>query len=391
MRFRRSIRLGGRIRSCLSGRRRGCTRFWKRRRRIKSAAAGSNEQKIGDYYASCMDTKAIDANGYKPIDAYLQKIAAMHDGASLLETTARLQEQGTGVLFAYGSDQDFADSTQVIGEVRQGGLGLPDRDYYTRDDEKSKEIRKQYVEHMTKMFVLMGDAKEKAAAEAQTVLNIETSLAKASLNNVELRDPQKNYHMMPLADAQKLTPKWNWDAYFRAIGSPQIAKMNVAQPEFLKAMDGLLTSVPMEDWKTYYRWQLIHRSARLLSDPFVKENFDFEGRVLQGTKEMRVRWRRCSAAVDDGLPRGAGADICGEIFSAGGEGARAGDGAQLTGRVARRFEGAGVDEPGDAEGGRRKAPGVCAEDRISGQVARLFEAEDRSRVVCGECVSLDGV
>ena len=270
------------------------------------AAAGSNEQKVGDYYASCMDTKAIDANGYKPIDAYLQKIAAMHDGASLLETTARLQEVGTGVLFAYGSDQDFADSTQVIGEVRQGGLGLPDRDYYTRDDEKSKEIRKQYIEHMTKMFVLMGDAKEKAAAEAQTVLNIETSLAKASLNNVALRDPQKNYHMMPLADAQKLTPKWNWDAYFRAIGSPQIAKMNVAQPEFLKAMDGLLTSVPMEDWKTYYRWQLIHRSARLLSDPFVKENFDFEGRVLQGTTEMRVRWRRCSAAVDDGLPEALG-------------------------------------------------------------------------------------
>jgi putative endopeptidase len=271
-----------------------------------AAAAGSNEQKVGDYYASCMDTKAIDANGYKPIDAYLQKIAAMHDGASLLETTARLQEQGTGVLFAYGSDQDFADSTQVIGEVRQGGLGLPDRDYYTRDDEKSKEIRKQYIEHMTKMFVLMGDAKEKAAGEAQTVLGIETSLAKASLNNVDLRDPQKNYHMMPLADAQKLTPKWNWDAYLRAIGSPQIAKINVAQPEFLKAMDGLLSSVPMEDWKTYYRWQLIHRSARLLSDPFVKENFDFEGRVLQGTTEMRVRWRRCSAAVDDGLPEALG-------------------------------------------------------------------------------------
>jgi putative endopeptidase len=270
------------------------------------AAAGSNEQKVGDYYASCIDTKAIDAKGVQPLDAYLQKIAAMHDGASMMETTARLQEVGTGVLFAYGSDQDFADSTQVIGEVRQGGIGLPDRDYYTRDDEKSKEIRKQYIEHMTKMFVLMGDAKEKAATEAQTVMGIETSLAKASLNNVDLRDPQKNYHMMPLADAQKLTPKWNWDAYFRAVGSPQIAKMNVAQPEFLKAMDGLLTSVSMEDWKTYYRWQLIHRSARLLSDPLVKENFDFEGRVLQGTTEMRVRWRRCSAAVDDGLPEALG-------------------------------------------------------------------------------------
>ena len=272
----------------------------------KSAAPGSNEQKTGDYYASCMDTKAIEAKGLKPLDPYLQQIAAIHDNASLLETGARLQAQGTGVLFAYGSDQDFADSAQVIGEVRQGGLGLPDRDYYTRDDEKSKEVRKQYVEHMTKMFVLMGDGKEKAAKQAETVLGIETSLAKASLDNVALRDPQKNYHMMPVADAQKLTPHWNWDAYFRAIGSPQISKMNVAQPEFLKAMDGMLTSVPVEDWKTYYRWQLIHRSARLLSEPFVNENFDFNGRILEGTKELRVRWRRCSAAVDDGLGEALG-------------------------------------------------------------------------------------
>ena len=272
----------------------------------KSAAAGSNEQKVGDYYASCMDTKVIEQKGLKPLDAYLQEIAAIHDGASLLETGARLQAQGTGVLFAYGSDQDFADSTQVIGEVRQGGLGLPDRDYYTRDDDKSKEVRKQYVEHMTKMFVLMGDAKEKAAKEAETVLAIETSLAKASLNNVDLRDPQKSYHMMALADAQKLTPHWNWNAYFRAIGSVQISKINVAQPEFFKAMDGMLTTVPVEDWKTYYRWQLIHRSARLLSEPFVNENFDFEGRVLQGTTEIRVRWRRCSAAVDAGLGEALG-------------------------------------------------------------------------------------
>jgi putative endopeptidase len=272
----------------------------------KSAAAGSNEQKIGDYYATCMDTKAIDEKGLKPLDADLQRIDAMHDAASLLETGARLQAQGVGVLFQYGSDQDFADSSQVIGEVRQGGLGLPDRDYYTRDDEKSKELRKQYVEHMTKMFALMGDAKEKAGARAQTVLGIETSLAKASLNNVDLRDPQKNYHKMSVADAQKLTPHWAWDAYFAAIGGPKLSDMNVAQPEFFKAMDALLASVPMGDWKTYYRWQLIHRSARLLSDPFVKENFDFVGRALEGTTELRVRWRRCTATVDDGLGEALG-------------------------------------------------------------------------------------
>jgi len=167
-------------------------------------------------------------------------------------------------------------------------------------------VRKQYVEHMTKMFVLMGDGKEKAAKQAETVLGIETSLAKASLNNVDLRDPQKNYHKMSVADAQKLTPHWNWDAYFAAIGSAKLSDMNVSQPEFFKAMDGLLASVPLEDWKTYYRWQLIHRSARLLSDPFVQENFNFTGRVLEGTTEMRVRWRRCSATVDDGLGEALG-------------------------------------------------------------------------------------
>ena len=154
-----------------------------------SAAPGSNEQKVGDFYASCMDTKEIDAQGLKPIGSELASIDAIHDTAGLLHTGARLQTQGVSVLFTFGSDQDFKDSSKVIGEATQGGLGLPDRDYYTRDDDDSKKLRERYVEHITKLFTLAGDGPEKAGTEAKSILGIETSLAKSSMTNVERRDP----------------------------------------------------------------------------------------------------------------------------------------------------------------------------------------------------------
>jgi predicted metalloendopeptidase len=271
-----------------------------------SAAAGSNEQKIGDFYASCMDTKAIDAEGVKPISGELASIEAIHDTASLIDTGGHLQTKGVGVLFNYGSDQDFRDSSKVIGEANQGGLTLPDRDYYTRDDDDSKKLRQQFVEHMTKMFVLTGDSQEKAAAQANTILTIETSLAKGSMTNVERRDPEKIYHKMSLADAQALTPHLSWDNYFQAVGSPKLTEINISQPDFFKALDGLLTSVSLTDWKTYYRWQLINRSAALLSDPFVQENFAFNGRILTGSKEIRPRWKRCTSATDQQLGEALG-------------------------------------------------------------------------------------
>ena len=274
-----------------------------------AAAAGSNEQKIGDYYATCMDTKAIEGQGLKPLADDLGKIEAIHDTASLVDTGAHLQGEGVGVLFAFGSDQDFKDSSKVIGEANQGGLGLPDRDYYTRDDDDSKKLRQQYVEHIAKLLTLMGDAPEKSAQEGKAVLALETSLAKASLNNVDLRDPQKVYHKMSVADAQALTPHLSWDAYFHAAGAPKLKEINIGEPDFFKALDGMLTSVPLADWKTYYRWQLIDRSARLLSDNFVQENFNFNGRILTGTKEIRARWRRCSAATDQQL-----GEVLGQVY-----------------------------------------------------------------------------
>jgi putative endopeptidase len=271
-----------------------------------SASAGSNEQKIGDFYASCMDTKDIDAQGLKPISADLGAIEAIHDTASLIDTGARLQARGVGVLFNFGSDQDFKDSTKVIGEAVQGGLTLPDRDYYTKDDEESKKLRQQFVEHITKTLVLAGDSQEKAAAQASTILGIETSLAKASMTNVERRDPEKIYHKMSVADAQALTPHLSWDAYFAALGSPKLMEINLAQPDFFKALDGLLASVPLADWKTYYRWQLINHAAGLVSEPFVQENFAFNGRILTGAKEIRPRWKRCTTATDQQLGEALG-------------------------------------------------------------------------------------
>jgi putative endopeptidase len=271
-----------------------------------SAAPGSNEQKVGDFYATCMDTKEIDAQGLQPIAAELASIAAIHDTAGLLNTGARLQTQGVGVLFAFGSDQDFQDSSKVIGEANQGGLGLPDRDYYTRDDDDSKKLREQYLQHIAKLFTLTGETQEKADAEAKIILGIETSLAKASMTNVDRRDPQKVYHKMSVADAQTLTPHLSWDAYFQAVGGPKLAEINIGQPDFFKALDGMLASVPLADWKTYYRWHLLDRSAVLLSDPFVQENFAFNGRILTGSKEIRPRWKRCTSAVDQQIGEALG-------------------------------------------------------------------------------------
>lgn len=274
--------------------------------RNTSAISGSNEQKIGDFFASCMDTKEIGAQGLKPLADELAKIDAIRDTNGLITAAAHLQTEGVGVLFNFGSDQDFKDSSKVIGEANQGGLGLPDRDYYTRDDEESKKLRDAYLTHVGKLLALAGDTPDKATAGAKAVLQIETSLAQASMTNVERRDPEKIYHKMSVADAQALTPHLSWTAYFQAVGGPALSEINIGQPDFFKALDGLLAGVSLPDWKTYYRWHLLHRSAGLLSEPFVQENFAFNGRILTGSKEIRPRWKRCTSATDQQLGEALG-------------------------------------------------------------------------------------
>jgi putative endopeptidase len=272
----------------------------------KSAAPGSNRQKIGDFYGSCMDESAVEAAGVTPLDPELQRISQISDEAGLQAEIARLQHYNMDVLFGFGSIQDFKDSTHVIAGVNQGGLSLPDRQYYLDEDDHSKQLRAGYIQHVTNMFKLMDDDDAKAASEAKVVMDIETALAKASTKREDLRDPEKNYHKMHVAQLSDLTPHFAWAEFFKEVKSPGISFVDVAQPDFLKEVDSALASIPLDQWKIYLRWHLIHETAPALSKKFVDENFDFYGRQLSGTKEILPRWRRCVEATDDQLGEALG-------------------------------------------------------------------------------------
>ncbi len=281
-----------------------------------NAPSGSNEQKIGDFYSSCMDTAAIEAAGLKPIAGDLSAIDAINDRKALDALIAKLQQQGAGVLFRFSSGQDIKDSTRVIAQASQGGLGMPDRDYYFRDDDKSKQLRADYEQHVARMFTLAGDPPDKAASESKIVMSIETALAKASRTRVELRDPEKNYNPMPVADLKTVTPDWPWQAYLREIGAPPVENVNIRQPEFFKAMNSELSSVPLSDWKIYLRWHVLHANAPALPESFVQENFDFYDRKLSGTKEILPRWKRCVQSTDRNLGEALGQAYVEKYFPA---------------------------------------------------------------------------
>jgi putative endopeptidase len=268
---------------------------------IAKAVAGSEEQKLGDFYASCMDEKQIEDAGAEPLDAEFKSIDAIHDIPSLEAEVARLHTEGVNALFDFGSTQDKKKSSEVIGGARQGGLGMPDRDYYTKTDEKSKGLRAKYLEHVTKMFELLGDDPSKAAAETNVVMAIETRLAQASMTRVERRDPDKTYHRMDRTQLQALTPGFAWEQYFHEVGFSDIPTVDVGQPDFFGELNRDLTAVSLDDWKTYLRWHLVDAAAPSLSSKFVEENFDFKGRTLQGTKEILPRWKRCVASTDHRL------------------------------------------------------------------------------------------
>jgi putative endopeptidase len=270
------------------------------------ATPGSNEQKIGDFYASCMDTAAIDAAGTKPIDAEMASIAAIKNEADLQAEAAKLHKEGVGVLFGFRANQDAKDSTQVVGAAWQGGLGLPEREYYLKQDDKSKQLRDAYVKHVAKMFALLGDSADVAATEATTVLGIETSLANASMKNTDLRDPNKTYHRMKMAELKEMTPDFSWASYFNALGHPELKEINVGQPDFFKALNAQLTATPIGDWKTYFRWHLLNASAPGLPEAFVAEEFEFRGKTLTGAKEIQPRWKRCVQATDRSLGEALG-------------------------------------------------------------------------------------
>jgi putative endopeptidase len=273
------------------------------------AVKGSNEQKIGDFYASCMSEEQVEAAGLTPIMPELKAINKIKNLRGLQAEVARLHAYGVGAMFGFGSLQDSRNSKMVIAVAAQGGLGLPDRDFYTDDDEKSKATRAEYVRHMTTMFGLMGDDAGKAAAEANTVMAIETKLARASMTNVEQRDPIKTYNKMTLAQLSELNQNLSWKAYFQDIKQPGIMELNVMQPDFFRALDKELVATPLEDWKTYLRWQLLTTTSPTLSSKFENENFNFFSKYLNGTKEQLPRWRRCVAATD-----GSMGEALGEVY-----------------------------------------------------------------------------
>ena len=270
-------------------------------------------QKIGDYYAACTDEQAIEAKGSEPIKPALDRIAKIGSKQELADAASSLATDN--VLFRFESIQDFRDAGQVMANADQGGLGLPDRDYYTKDDAKSQELRKHYVAHMNKMFELLGDSPELAAKEADTVMRIETTLAKGSMTRVERRDPKALDHKMASSDFEKVVPQFQWQAYFTKIGLPAVNSLNVTSPAFFKTLNEELERESLDDWKTYLRWHLVHAAAPQLSSAFLNENFAFFDKTLRGQEQLKPRWKRCTEDIDKYLGEALGQAYVEKYFS----------------------------------------------------------------------------
>ncbi len=284
-----------------------------------TGARNAVTRKIGDYYSSCLDEPAIEKLGVKPLLPELDRIAGLKSKQDLAEYVATSafppSLYGGGTLFTFRSNQDYKDSTQVIAEADQGGLGLPDRDYYLKDDAKSEELRKAYVAHVAKMFELLGDKPADAAMEAATVMRIETALAKGQMTRVERRDPPKLYHKMSVADLQKLAPSFGWNSYFIKTELNSLASLNVVTPDYFRVMNEEIEKESLADWKTYLRWHATHDAATSLSAAFVKENFNFYGKTLRGREELPPRWKRCTNDVDNDLGEALGQAYVAKYFS----------------------------------------------------------------------------
>ncbi|HML18312.1 MAG TPA: M13 family metallopeptidase [Bryobacteraceae bacterium] len=264
------------------------------------------EREIGDYYAACMDERAIDAKGLDPLKADLDQINALRNRGAITNLVAHLYQAGSAPFFRFSSVQDAKDATQEIADLDQGGLGLPDRDYYLKTDQKSVDLRKKYVAHVQKMFELMGDRPAEAGKRTDAVMAIETALAKGSLDLVSRRDPNKVYHKLTVKELTSLAPAFDWPRFFEAVGAPEIASLNVDFPPFVRAMESLLAQADLDDLKAYLTWHLLNDSSEVLPSKFQQETFDFYGKQLSGAREMRARWKRCVDQVDGQLPDALG-------------------------------------------------------------------------------------
>jgi endothelin-converting enzyme/putative endopeptidase len=273
-----------------------------------SPARDANTQKIGDYIAACMDEPAIEKAGAAPLRPMLDRIGGIKKLTDLPKVlaTLHLEASNSNPIFGFGSGQDFGDSSRVIAFASSGGLGLPDRDYYVKTDTKSRETREKYVAHVAAMFALLGESATDAKADAQTVMRIETALAKATLTRVEKRDPYKQFHKMTRAQLEALTKSFDWAAYWQASGLAAPSDLNVTEPKFFEEVERLLEGHNLAAWKTYLRWHLVHSKAQYLSQPFVKEDFAFYRQYLRGVKEISQRWKRCTNWIDRDLGEALG-------------------------------------------------------------------------------------
>ena len=274
------------------------------------------EQKIGDFYAACMDEAVVEKRGLTPVQGYLDAANQLVNVKDIAPVVAQLQlVYGRSLLFAAGSTQDPDDSEKIIAELDQGGLGLPDRDYYTKDDAKSKETQEKYVQHIQKVFELMGEDAAKAKKDADTVMRMETALAKVSMTRVDRRNPYNLKHKMKVAELDTLAPNFDWKAYYAVAPYPAFEILNVDTPEFFKGVNEQLKSEPLDNWKTYLRYHIVDAASPFLSSPFVNEQFDFYRKYLRGAKEQQPRWKRCVSYTDRGLGEALGQVYVAKVFS----------------------------------------------------------------------------
>ncbi len=276
-------------------------------------------QKVGDMYESCMDETAVNAKGAAPLKPELKRIAAISNKNQLIDTIAYLHSIGAPALFGFGAAADLHNASTQIANVGQGGLGLPDRDYYLAPDAKSQETRQKYVEHIANMFVLLGDKPETAKTEAQAVLALETKLAEATMERVKMRDPKNRDHKMTVTELSALAPNFQFARFFADRRGPSFTEINVVPPDFFQKVNPLIDSVSLADWKTYLRWHAVRAAAPLLSQPFVDENFSFQGKYLSGAKEIQARWKRCVQLTDGTLGEALGQPYVQETFGAEGK------------------------------------------------------------------------
>jgi putative endopeptidase len=275
----------------------------------KKAAINPQMQKIGDFYMSGMDTVAINKLGYEPIKADLQRIDAISNIDDLLKEIAYEKTNGTGsALFGFFIAQDRKNVTQYIPQLTQGGIGLPDRDYYLKNDARSTAIRKAYAQHLEKMFRLIGENEATAKTHADVVMRLETALAKAQMSRVEMRDPYKTYNKFSVKDFSATTVSIDWNKMFQQLQLNGADSLVVTNPSFFKSVDVLLSAVPLQDWKIYLKWDLLDNSAAYLSEPFVKQNFAM-GQALTGQKEITPRWQFASSIIDNQL-----GDLLGQLY-----------------------------------------------------------------------------